>query len=104
MFCQATSITPFPVSELYLCRFAAWLAAQNLRHQSIKCYLSGIRSAHILAGFGDPQFAQMSILEYLFWGIKSLQAKQGTSPINPRFPITNSCHTSQASGGMEPAA
>ena len=30
----------------------------------------------------------MSILEYLFWGIKSLQAKQSTSPINPRLPIT----------------
>lgn len=41
-----------------------------------------------MAGFGDPKFAQMPILEYLLQGIKSLQAKQGLPPTNPHLPIT----------------
>ncbi len=43
-----------------------------------------------MAGFGDPVFTNMPILEYLSKGIKSFQAKQGRVPQRTRLPVTPS--------------
>ena len=35
-------VSPYPMKEDILCTYAAYLADQGLRHQTIKCYLSAI--------------------------------------------------------------
>ena len=78
---------PFPVNKDTLCRFVALLGQQNLRHRSIKCYLSGIQFAQIHLNLGDPfKNKAMPRLEYVLTGIKQVQARQGTPP-KPRLPI-----------------
>ncbi len=61
------------------------LSTDALKHQTIKCYLSGIRHAQIALGHGDP-FANQSMprLEYVLKGIKRSQADHS----KPRLPIT----------------
>ena len=71
-----------------LCRFVAFLGQQNLKHRSIKCYLSGVRFAQIHLNLGDPfRNKAMPRLEYVLTGIKQVQAKSGAPP-KPRLPIT----------------
>ena len=88
-FCQAGGIRePYPVDEELLGRFVAFLGQQNLKHCTIKCYLSGIRFSQIHLGLGDPfQNKAMPRLEYILTGIKQVQARAGTPP-KPRLPIT----------------
>ncbi len=64
------------------------LSTDALKHQTIKCYLSGIRHAQIALGHGDP-FANQSMprLEYVLKGIKRSQAEKNAQS-KPRLPIT----------------
>lgn len=75
--------------ENSLCSFCAYLADNKLKHQTIKCYLSGLRYTQIAAGLHDPfgPKKDMPRLEYLLRGIKGVQARNGVSP-RPRMPIT----------------
>ena len=74
-FGVAGAITPLPASESILCRYAAFLAKDNLKHQTIKTYLSAVRHMHIVAGKGDPFKEDMPLLEYTIRGIKGDQAR-----------------------------
>ena len=53
-FCVAGAIAPLPTSESILCHYVAFLAKDNLKHQTIKTYLSAVSHMHIVAGKGDP--------------------------------------------------
>ena len=88
-FCHSTKVKqPFPVSERTLGEFVALLGQQNLKHRTIKCYLSGIRFSQIQLGLGDPfKDKSMPLLDYLLQGIKHVQARAGEPP-KPRLPIT----------------
>ena len=69
--------------------FAAILADEHLKHQTIKCYLSWLLYFQITMGMHDPfGFAMdMPRLEYLLKGIRSVQARAEFTPW-PRLPIT----------------
>ena len=88
-FCKDFKLTSFPLCELNLCGFAAFLAEEHLKHQTIKCYLSGLRYFQITMGMHDPfgPTKDMPRLEYLLKGIRSVQARAGFVP-RPRLPIT----------------
>ncbi len=85
-FCVENNFPPLPTSEHLLCRFVSALANENLCHNTIKCYLSGVRHLHIAEGFGDPSICGMAKLEQVLKGIKSTQAKGVKKPT--RMPIT----------------
>ncbi len=87
LFCKVTSLHPLPATESLLCQFVSSLAAQSLRHTSIKSYLAAIRHLHIAEGYGDPQICNMARLEQVLKGIKSVQSKQ-ISGRRVRLPIT----------------
>ena len=53
-FCSSSGMQPYPASESTLCQFAAHLGKQNLKHQTIKCYLAGIRFSQIMQTSHDP--------------------------------------------------
>ena len=74
----------FPVTEQTLSHFAAFLSQQQLKHRTIKSYLSGIRFAQIQP-FKDKS---MPLLEYVMAGIKRKKAKVGTPP-KPKLPSFN---------------
>lgn len=85
-FCAVTHLTPLPASEHLLCRFVSSLANENLCHNTIKCYLSGVRHLHVAEGFGDPHISAMARLEQVLKGIKATQAKGLRRLV--RLPIT----------------
>ena len=68
--------------------FVSKLANEQLRHTTIKCYLSGVRHLHVAEGFGDPGISKMPRLEQVLKGIKSVQAKTTPRPEYMRMPIT----------------
>ena len=81
-------LDPLPVNEVILCSFVTFLATQGLKVQTIKCYLSGVRSLQIASGFPDPQIgSNLPRLENIIKGIKRSQAEAGMSS-RPRLPIT----------------
>ena len=88
-FCIKFSInTPFPVSELVLCSFAAYLADDGLKPSSIKVYLAAIRSLQINLGLPDPgDQSSLPRLKRIMAGIARCQLKKG-SQTKPRLPIT----------------
>ena len=88
-FCSAYAVfNPFPMSEKLLCSFAAYLAEQNMSHQTIKTYLSAVRDAHISFGFPDFRSADnLPRLERIQAGIRRVQAQKGLKK-RVRLPIT----------------
>ena len=86
-FCTSSGLTAFPTSEPTLCQFAATLGKQGLKHQTIKCYLSGIRFSQIAQSYPDPFVGDMPRLHYVLRGIKSEEAKKNLPP-KPRLPVT----------------
>ena len=90
-FCAQFNISPeFPLAENVLCYFVSTLSDDSLKHQTIKCYFSGIRHAQIAMGYGDPFAGQpMPRLEYVLKGIKRSQAEKNAQS-KPRLPISQS--------------
>ena len=87
-FCtEAGVVEPWPVVEAILCRYVTFLGQQGLKHRSIKAYLSGL-IYNIRLGLGNP-FAHEAMLhlEYVFTGIKRVQAHQAP-PLLKRLAIT----------------
>ena len=83
-FCQTYQISPLPLSEATVCLFAAFLAHQGLKSQSISVYLSGLRHLQVSAGLQPPQRVDWPRLQYVLKGIARRQ------PQDPprRLPIT----------------
>ena len=76
----------FPVSEQMLCRFAAYLADA---HQTIKSYLSAVRSMQISMGLPDPRdHSSLAVLKRVQAGIRQAQAFSKTHNCHVRLPIT----------------
>ena len=88
-FCRRAHIQPYPTTESTLCSFVAYLGNSKLKHQTIKCYLSGIRFQHIIHNFPDPFIKDMPKLHYVLRGIKKTQCKEPLSH-QKRLPITPS--------------
>jgi hypothetical protein len=87
-FCQQFNVEcQFPLTEATLCRFVAFLGQQNLKHRTIKSYLSGLRFTQINQGLGNPFREDMPRLNYVLTRIKREQARKG-SVTKPRLPIT----------------
>ena len=88
-FCTHINVyDPFPVSELLLCSFAAYLADQGLSPQTIKTYLAAVRSVQISLGLPDPRDqSSLPILKRVQAGISRcrLYRKQ---PTKVRLPLT----------------
>ena len=86
-FCKSLNLDPVPASEFQLCRYSAFLAQDNLRHNSIKGYLAAVRQLHLAVGRPDPHIHEMARLAQVLRGIKRCQARAGAQP-RPRLPIS----------------
>ena len=90
-FCEMFLLRPFPVCQVTLCYFVAYLADQNIAHQSIKCCLSGVRHLHVSLGHPEPGIGQsMPTLQQALRGVQSIQSKRGRGsrtclPITPEL-------------------
>ena len=83
-FCETYNLQPLPLSESVSCLFAAFLAHQGLKSQSVSVYLSALRHLQISAGLPAPQRAEWPRLQYVLKGIARVQP----SPSTRRLPIT----------------
>lgn len=84
-FCQGNGLSPFPLSELVLCRFVAHLFEQSLSINTIRLYLSALRFVQISRGGGDPSMTSLPRLHYVLRGIARSQPKASRPA---RLPIT----------------
>lgn len=87
-FCQEAGFTPLPVSQSLLCKYVSYLANQNLKHGTIKVYLSAVRHLQIKYGMNDP-FAQAAWpqLDLVMRGIKRVEAEKSGGK-RERLPIS----------------
>lgn len=70
-----------------LCQFVSLLGHEGLKHQTIKCNLSGICFQNIAQSFPDNFIKDMPRLHYVLRGIKSEEAKR-QAPTKQRLPVT----------------
>ena len=86
LFHQDTSTPHLPVTEVKLLNFVAYLSNQELKHQTVKCYLSAVRHLQIECGGKDPRVKSMPLLALALRGTKREQAgmeKRTQLPIIP---------------------
>ena len=83
-FCQSYQIPPLPLSESSVCLFAAFLAHQGLKSQSISVYLSSLRHLQVSSGFSPPRRCDWPRLQYVLKGIARCQPQ---APLR-RLPVT----------------
>ena len=83
-FCQCYQIPPLPLSEVSVCLFAAFLAHQGLKSQSISTYLSGLRHLQVSSGLQPPDRSEWPRLQYVLKGIARVQPQA----VRRRLPIT----------------
>ena len=76
-----------PAAEQTLCRFVAYLAAQKVRHRTIKTYLAGVRYLHITEGKSDLFTMPLHRLEYTLRRVKRYEAEAGLKK-RERLPIS----------------
>lgn len=86
-FSTLYGIAILPAKEPHLCKFVSYLARTDVKHSSIKAYLSAVRQLHIEEGYPDPKLADMSKLQQVLRGIKRGQAILNPQSRN-RLPIT----------------
>ncbi len=86
-FCTSAGLQAMPAGEDVLCKFAAKMASEGLRHRTIKSYMAGIRHLHIEEGLDDPFLPTLSRLHYVLRGVKRSQGEGGDSS-RERLPIT----------------
>ena len=84
-FCVTAGLPAVPAGEDVLCKFAAALATEGLRHQTIKFYMAGVRYLHIEEGLGDPFLQSLPHLHYVLRGVKRSQGVAGRESL----PITS---------------
>ena len=88
-YCTRYSINdPFPVNEMLLCSFAAYLADEGLAPQTIKTYLAALRNTQLSLGLPDPrEKSSLPILKRVQAGISRVRLQKGTHK-RVRLPIT----------------
>ena len=84
-FCRLSALTPFPLSQVNLCRFVAHLYNTHLAPSSVRLYLSALRFFQINLSGVDPSLPDMARLHYAVRGLSRLQLA-GNRPT--RLPIT----------------
>lgn len=67
-----------PATEQSLCCFVAFLAKDNISHNSIKVYLAVVRQLHLGAGYPPPDMGTMPRLHQVLRGIKITQSTTST--------------------------
>ena len=77
MFCRDAALHPLPASGSTLCYLVATLARDNLKHSSIKAYLSAVQFLHIAEGFSDPFLPSLQRLQHTLHGIKRCETEKG---------------------------
>ena len=84
-FCATYSLQAFPLSELILCRFVAFLVHEGVSYGTIRSYLCAVRHRQLLDGGPDPAFNSLHRLHYVLRGChRSLP-----SSVRPlRLPVT----------------
>lgn len=90
-FCSHYGIVDmFPVNELLLCRFVAFLANEGLAPPTIKTYLAGVRHMQIMQGYPEPRReGSMPRLKLLQSGVAKERVKNGVATAGKlRLPIT----------------
>ena len=73
-FCQHEQLLSFPLSELTLCCFVAYLFNQSISSSSICLYLSALHFFQIEQGGQDPSMSAMPRLCYVLRGTARQQA------------------------------
>ena len=70
--------TPLPVSQSLLCKYVSHLANENLKHGTIKVYLSAVRHLQIKYGMNDPfAHAAWPQLDLMMRRIIKVEAEKG---------------------------
>jgi len=89
-FCTCYTVTdPFPVSELTMCYFIAYLAEQGLSPQTGQSYLAAVRNAQISLGLPDPrENASLPLLKRVQAGVRRIRLLKPSSPGRVRLPVT----------------
>eukprot|EP00731_Ephydatia_muelleri_P029971 Em0021g494a len=89
-FCVEYNVfDPFPVNEKLLCYFATKLANDGLAPQTIKVYLSAIRSMQLSLGLPPlREESTLPMLKRVLDGIRRTRVAQGLSTPRIRLPIT----------------
>ena len=62
------NLLAFPLSELTLCRFVAFLVQEGLTYSSVRQYLCALRHRQLLDGGPDPTLNSCSRLHYVLRG------------------------------------
>eukprot|EP00731_Ephydatia_muelleri_P000372 Em0001g372a len=106
-FCVLYNVSdPFPVTEKLLCYFSTKLANDGLAPQTIKVYLSAIRSMQLSLGLPLPrEESSLPVLKRVLDGIRRTRASECRAP-RIRLPITvgvlRQIHTALGAGISEP--
>ena len=89
-FCASMQISnPFPVSELLLCRFVAFLARSGLAPSTVKTYLAAVRHTQVVRGLPEPrQESRLPRLQLVQRGMQKTRAEAGRTQTDTRLPIT----------------
>ena len=87
-FCRDGNFDPLPLTQSMLCAYVSFLANDNLKHSTLKVYLSAARNLQISAGMPDP-FGGVAFhqLQQVMRGIKRAEAEKGVGA-KQRLPIT----------------
>ena len=85
-FCNCYQVpTPFPVTEMLLCSFAAFLAEDGLAPPTIKLYQAAIHNTQLSLGLPDPrEQSALPVLMRVLAGIGRARLQQ----LRIRLPIT----------------
>ena len=85
VFCQQYHFScPFPVSELVLMAFVAFLYQEKLLASSVKNYLAAVRFSQIVLGLRDHRLGEMPRHEYV---VKDFKQSAAIGPQGHRLRI-----------------
>lgn len=71
-FCMVLKVEPFPLTEMNLCRYVAYLTFTLSSYGSVTNYLSGVRKLNALARLNQP--SETGYLDSVLKGVKRLLA------------------------------
>ena len=87
-FCSTFNLTPLPLTDTLLSRYAAFLAENNLSFPSIRLYLSALRFLQVSHGHSNPSLSSTPYLQLVLRGIHRSgpgQSRQKRLPITPHI-------------------
>ena len=85
---------PFPVNEMLLCSFAAYLADEGLAPLTIKTYLAAIRNMQLSLGLPDPrEQSSLPIMKRVQAGVRLQKGAQKRVRLPITIKILRAIHT-----------